>query len=199
MAGLTLHLIRHPAPQIAPGICYGQLDLPAESAAPIAARLRAELPPHLPLWSSPLRRCRELALALHPAPIFDERLREINFGAWEGRPWADIPRHELDAWAADIANYTPPGGESPSQLQHRALAFIATLDTPEAMLVTHAGIIRALNAAAIGKPISACLDFSPAYGGRTVLRLNVRAVNAAADSAAVAPGCRGKRRNQCQC
>jgi alpha-ribazole phosphatase len=169
VAGLILHLIRHPPPHIAPGICYGQLDIAAQAAAPFATRLCAELPPHLPVWSSPLRRCRELALALSPAAQFDDRLREMNFGQWEGHPWDDIPCHELDAWAADITDYAPPGGESAQQLQQRALAFIATLTVPEAVLVTHAGIIRVLYAAASGKSISACLDFNPPYGSLTVL------------------------------
>jgi len=168
---MILHLIRHPPPRLAPGICYGRLDVPAEAAGPFAAALRAELPPGLPLWSSPLLRCRELAAALHPAPIFDERLREMDFGAWEGRPWAAIPRAELDAWAADVAGYAPPGGESPQALQRRALAFVATLPVAEAALVTHAGVIRCLVAHATGRPIAACLDVHPACGGRVTLTL----------------------------
>ncbi|MCL2523097.1 MAG: alpha-ribazole phosphatase family protein [Betaproteobacteria bacterium] len=161
----VLHLVRHPPPQVAAGVCYGALDVPAPASPSLIAKLRAELPPGLPLWSSPQRRCRELAAALHPAPQFDERLQEMNSGAWEGRPWSDIPRAELDAWAADIANYTPPGGESPRQLQQRALAFVAELPVTEAaVLVTHAGVIRALYAHANGVELADCLDFCPAYG-----------------------------------
>lgn len=166
---MILHLIRHPRPLIAPGICYGALDVPAEDAAAVAAVLRAELPPGLPLWSSPLRRCRELAGELHTQPVFDERLQEMDFGAWEGRPWDDIPRTELDAWAADVADYAPPGGESPRQLQQRVLAFIVTLQVAEAVLVTHAGVIRVLQAAQSGSSLEAALACRPAYGSRLVL------------------------------
>lgn len=141
---MRLHLIRHPKPSIEPGICYGQLEISAKIEMAEVARLRAELPPGLPLWSSPLLRCRQLAEQLHPLPIIDDRLAEMNFGDWEGRPWDDIPRHELDAWAADVAGYAPPGGESPAALQQRALAFVAGLDVPEAVVVTHAGVIRML-------------------------------------------------------
>ncbi|MCL2636194.1 MAG: alpha-ribazole phosphatase family protein [Betaproteobacteria bacterium] len=168
---MLLHLIRHPPPQVATGICYGALDVPAPASPSLIARLRAELPPGLPLWSSPLRRCRELAAALHPAPQFDKRLQEMHFGAWEGQPWAAIPRAELDAWAADIADYAPPGGESPRQLQQRALAFVAALPVAEAVLVTHAGVIRSLLAHANGLAIAACLDILPAFGSRTTLVL----------------------------
>ncbi len=119
MNNMILHLIRHPKPRIANGICYGRLDLLAENSAVVADKLQLELPAGLPLWSSPLLRCRELAECLHPQPMFDERLAEMNFGEWEGRPWDDIPRAQLDAWAADVAGYIPPGGESALALQHR--------------------------------------------------------------------------------
>ncbi|MDR1995400.1 alpha-ribazole phosphatase family protein [Azonexus sp.] len=168
---MILHLIRHPPPRVAQGVCYGAMDVPAEPAAVFAAALRADLPPGLPLWSSPLQRCHELAAALHPAPIFDERLREMDFGAWEGRRWADIPRAELDAWAADVDGYVPPGGESARQLQRRVLDFVTTLTVTEAVLVTHAGVIRSLYAHANGRPIADCLDVRPAFGSLTRLVL----------------------------
>lgn len=171
MAAIILHLIRHPPPRVAPDVCYGATDVPAEPAAPFAAALYADLPPDLPLWSSPLQRCRALAAALHPAPIFDERLREMDFGAWENRRWADIPRAELDAWAADVDGYVPPGGESARQLQRRALDFVASLSVAEAVLVTHAGVIRSLVAHVNGCSIAACLDIRPAFGSRTTLEL----------------------------
>jgi alpha-ribazole phosphatase len=141
---MILHLIRHPRPLVAAGICYGRLDIPAENASAEAARLRRELPLELPVWSSPLLRCRALAAELHPLPRIDDRLAELDFGAWEGRPWDTIPRAELDAWAADVGGYAPPGGESPGDLQRRALAWVAGLDVPEAIVVTHAGVIRVL-------------------------------------------------------
>lgn len=47
LAGMILHLIRHSEPEVAPGLCYGRLDLPAKNVAAAAERLRAELPPGL--------------------------------------------------------------------------------------------------------------------------------------------------------
>jgi alpha-ribazole phosphatase len=166
---MILHLIRHPRPLIAPGICYGALDVPAEDPLALATALQAELPSDLPLWSSPLQRCRALAEALHGQPLFDERLREMDFGTWEGRPWDEIPRTEIDAWATDVGGYAPPGGESPQQLQQRVLAFVATLQVAEAVLVTHAGVIRVLQAAQSGSSLAAALACRPAYGSRLVL------------------------------
>ncbi len=141
---MILHLIRHPKPRIEPGICYGRLDLAAEDVDVVAQDLRLRLPPGLPVWSSPLQRCRALAEELHAKSSIDARLAEMSFGAWEGRAWGDIPRAEIDAWAADVAHYAPPGGESPIILQQRALDFVAELTVPEAVIVTHAGVIRVL-------------------------------------------------------
>lgn len=170
MAPLTLYLVRHPRPLIAAGVCYGQLDVEAENPWPVAERLRKELPPGLPVWSSPLQRCRCLAEALHPAPVLDPRLMELNFGDWEGRPWDSVPRAELDAWAADIDGYAPPGGESPRDLQRRVLACLEEFPTGAHLLITHAGVIRTLIATAAGESVADSLRSpAPPYGSLTRL------------------------------
>lgn len=168
---MILHLIRHPPPVVEPGICYGRLDVAAENAQAVADRLLGELPPGLPVWSSPLRRCRMLAELLRPAPRIDDLLVEMDFGRWEGLRWDDVPRAELDAWAADVAGYAPPGGESPLMLQRRALAFVAGLAVPEAVIVTHAGVIRTLLAHWRGLPPGEWTQLVFACGSRTTVEV----------------------------
>lgn len=168
---MRLHLIRHPKPVIAPGVCYGRHDCPAEGVAETGLALRVTLPAGLPLWSSPLIRCRALAEQLHAHPVIDDRLAEMHFGDWEGRRWDDIPRAELDAWAADVAGYAPPGGESPRDLQRRALDFVASLDVPEAVIMTHAGVIRTLLAHWRGLPPERWTELNFAYGSCTVVEV----------------------------
>lgn len=147
---MQVFLIRHPQPLIAAGICYGRLDVDCVDPLPIAADLRPRIPTGTPVFTSPLRRARQLAEAIAPEVIIDERLAEIDFGAWEGRAWDDIERHALDAWAADVRGFVPPGGESVAQLQARAVDFASTLNSfnslgvPNVALVAHAGILRAL-------------------------------------------------------
>ena len=90
---MQLFLIRHPPPAVAPGLCYGSTDLAlAAPAGASAAPIRAALPQDIAVFSSPLRRCRELAAQLHAAPRHDERLREMHFGAWEMQAWSSIGR-----------------------------------------------------------------------------------------------------------
>ena len=164
---MRLHLIRHPKPQIEAGRCYGRLDVPAMGVEAVAAALRAELPAGVPVFTSPLRRCHDLAALLHASPTADERLAEMHFGDWEGRLWDEIPRAELDAWAADVAGYAPPGGESPRVLQRRALDFVASLAVEEAVVVTHAGVIRTLLAHWQGLPPERWTELNFAYGSCT--------------------------------
>lgn len=154
---MQLHLIRHPAPRVAGGICYGRTDLPpAGDVALAAARILPQLPPDVPVYSSPLQRCRQLADLLHPAPRSDARLQEMDFGAWEMRPWDLVGRAALDEWAADPLGYAPPQGESVAGLRRRVLDFVAEMRTqglPRAVLVTHAGVMKIIVGEARGLPL----------------------------------------------
>lgn len=157
---LRLHLLRHLAPLVAPGVCYGRTDLATNLAAQALAlpALRAALPADAPLYSSPLQRCAVLAAALgHPVHI-DARLAELDFGAWEMRPWDAIPRADIDAWAADVACYRPGGGESVAGMALRIAAFhadLAATGVSDAVVVCHAGAIRLFTALAAGASVAA--------------------------------------------
>lgn len=151
---MRLYLIRHPQPAVAPGTCYGATDLAlADDPAIHAAALRPLLPEAAPLFSSPLVRARRLAEQLHPAPIFDDRLREIDFGAWEMQAWDALDRRLLDAWAADPFHFVPPGGEAVASLRARVAHFLAELPQREegAVLVAHAGVIKVCAAELAGE------------------------------------------------
>lgn len=168
---MILHLVRHPPPQVPPGTCYGQLDVPALQVEASAERLRALLPFDAPVYCSPLQRCRHLAEALHPAPVIDARLAEMHFGAWEGQTWEAIGVAALNQWAADVAGFAPPGGENGQAVQARALDFLAGLAVEEAVLVTHAGVMRVLLAHWQGLPPSRWLELQ--FGFATVTSLTL--------------------------
>lgn len=148
-AEMKLILVRHPQPQVEAGVCYGRSDLApqAEHLRQVLAELAATLPPDLPLYSSPLRRCAELAVLLG-RPQFDARLAEMDFGDWEMRRWDDIPRAAVDAWNADLAGYRPGGGESLRQAAARVAAFYdeRRQERRDAVVICHAGTMRLLAA-----------------------------------------------------
>ncbi len=172
---MQLYLIRHPRPEVAPGLCYGRSDLAlAEglSVVAAAAALRSLLPENLPLFSSPLTRCRLLAEALHPAPQFDARLLELDFGDWEMRPWNAIGRAALDAWAAQPLAFAPPGGESVAALRRRVAEFLAELaraDRQPAVLVTHAGVMKACAAELLNMDSSAWFSMQFEFGAVSLI------------------------------
>lgn len=149
------------------GRCYGRLDLPlAEPATAIAALVEA-LAPVRPapmrattIHTSSLVRCSVVAEALAlawglPAPIPDPRLLELDFGAWEGLAWDDIAREVLDRWAADLAGFAAPGGESGTDLITRVTAFWHGLKGVAGahVIITHGGPLKVLLALAEGRPV----------------------------------------------
>ncbi|MCM2288005.1 MAG: alpha-ribazole phosphatase [Sulfuritalea sp.] len=164
---MQLWLIRHPPPQVAAGVCYGRTDLAlADDVAAAAARIRPQLPPHGPLFTSPLQRCRQLADALHSSPQSDDRLQEMHFGDWEMTPWAQIQRAALDGWAADPLGYRPPQGESVAELQARVLAFVTETQRAglqQAVLVTHAGVMKVIVGQVRGLPERKWMSLSFEY------------------------------------
>lgn len=162
--------VRHPKPDIAQSICYGRLDVAlAEPLAGSVARCAFEAGQFDVIVSSPLRRAHAFALALAAHLSLnvriEPRLQELNFGSWEGVPWADIPRGEIDAWSRAPLDYRPGSGETVRELDERVLAVKteAAETEPRQLWVTHAGPMRCLYASAAERPLLACLDRRFAY------------------------------------
>ncbi|MCS0633991.1 alpha-ribazole phosphatase family protein [Telluria mixta] len=151
---MTLYLVRHPQPDVAPGLCYGASDVPVTDSELARVHAGLAVPSGLPVYASPLQRCALLAAHLAPGRVtLDARLAEMNFGAWELRPWSDIPRADVDAWTADLLHYRPGGAENVLDVARRVQAFVADLRTPSALIVCHAGTIRLLAALHGGAPL----------------------------------------------
>jgi alpha-ribazole phosphatase len=129
---LRVIFILHPKPVIEPGVCYGQLDIPADQIdmQRVLEKL-AGLPKPLACASSPLIRAHHLALGMHaqgwPEPMIHRDLMEMSFGDWENRAWKDIPREQIDGWAANTLHFAAPNGESVQQLANRSSAAVREL------------------------------------------------------------------------
>ena len=157
---LDIYLIRHTKPLIEPGTCYGQLDCPVadDYAVQLATiityfediKLNA-------IYSSPLIRCSVLAediakeLVNKPV-IYDDRLKEIHFGDWEGQSWNDIAREKIDEWNENRLSFCFPNGESPELFHDRVLQVsneVLGLEKNNAVsksivVVAHSGVICSL-------------------------------------------------------
>jgi alpha-ribazole phosphatase len=167
-----LVLIRH-APTDAEGRLCGRTDVSArmESLAELD-RLRTMLAPITRRVASPALRCRQTAKAFWPVGTveIDERLREQDFGEWDGLPFSQVP--DLGTLSRDdLAAHRPPGGESFADLCARvapALNALAAEGTSIA-IVAHAGTVRAALALALGT-IPPALTFEVAPLSVTRLR-----------------------------
>ncbi len=161
-------LIRH-APSDFTGRLAGRLDVPSllprgEALAHAQSRLAALAPPAPRVISSPARRCLESAAALCPAAgvTEDARLREQDFGEWEGRPYTALPDLGL-LTREDLAAFSPPGGESFLDLFARAGEALAEIAAAgPAIVFAHAGTIRAALGLALGHaPLGLAFEIAP--------------------------------------
>ncbi|TDQ86431.1 putative phosphoglycerate mutase [Dongia mobilis] len=109
------------------------------------------------LLTSPLGRARETAAILFPEreAEIEPGLREMSFGAWEGRRLADL-RVDPGAEAAEREqlglDFRAPGGESPREVQARLAPVLARLAAEglDTVAVSHKAVSRALYALATG-------------------------------------------------
>ncbi|WP_341717050.1 bifunctional RNase H/acid phosphatase [Micromonospora sp. FIMYZ51] len=115
----------------------GDIALSAKGQAQVratAARVAALAPDAAAVVSSPLSRCTATAAAIADAlgkvPVRrDEDLIECDFGAWEGRTFAEVRERwagELDAWLAST-RVAPPEGESFAQVAERCVRVVGRL------------------------------------------------------------------------
>ena len=151
---MTLWIVRHATPLIARGVCYGASDVAADEEHTLrAARALAQaLPLGCKVWVSPLQRCRQLADALldiRPElnPQTDTRLREMDFGTWEGVEWEAIPLAAMQAWTDDFGAHRFGGAESANEVLTRiADLWDAARQNPSEpqVWITHAGVARAV-------------------------------------------------------
>ncbi len=97
------------------------------------------------VWSSDLRRAvRTARLAGSPDAKEDRRLREMSFGALEGRPWEALDETSQQALVR-FEGFEPPGGETFDQLRERVLSFVEALPPGRHLVFTHGGVVRLLS------------------------------------------------------
>jgi alpha-ribazole phosphatase len=177
---MKLLLIRHPKPVIAPGICYGAMDLQADAQdlQRVVDELRGRAIPTFTA-SSTLRRASDLAHAMTahhwPVPRLHAGLQEMNFGRWEGLAWDSIGQAAVQAWADNMLDHQPPEGESVRMLGERAVQAVREL-IPLAQaqqaagqqvtfaIFAHAGVLHTVPPLLKGEPLKIGLNPRLDYG-----------------------------------
>jgi len=179
-------LIRHGEPcSESRGRCYGRLNvgLSAEGQRQLRAvstRLRDE--PIGAVYVSPRKRAIESAEILapdHSCPItIEERLCEIDFGDFEGRPYDEIAKTHPELyrqWMEHPTDVQFPHGESFGQMQTRVLEagreIYARHRGETIAIVSHGGVNRILLAAALEIPAANLFRIAQRYAAANLLVL----------------------------
>lgn len=109
--------------------------------------------------SSPMLRCLQTREIVAPATPFrvDDALREIDFGAWEGKTLEWVEQHapeELERRRHDPARFRPSEGESFTDVAERLRDLVAELQRSRGVLVVaHRGTLGVLERLLRGLPI----------------------------------------------
>jgi broad specificity phosphatase PhoE len=123
-----------------------------QQAELLAATLAGE--PITAILASPLLRARQTADVVGAAcgvPVaLDERLVEIDWGAWEGRPAGSLATSDVDRWRKEEG--TAPEGESLDSLSRRVESFCTERLDGDGLVVavSHVSPIKAAAAWALG-------------------------------------------------
>ncbi len=151
---MSIFLVRHTAPDIKPGICYGATNVPVHEAefARVIPLIDAALPENALVVTSSLSRCRRLAdfLALRSKSrqvIVDGRLVERDLGRWTGKMWEDIPRNEAKEFEADFLDHWPPPVETENGPVLRGLNVYPRLGAGESVRAMQTRVIEGFEAA----------------------------------------------------
>lgn len=185
MTVTTLDFLRHGEPE--GGRKYrGQVDDPLSVRGwDEMHRATAGERPWQAVVASPLARCRafaetlaaELALPLS----LDERLKEVGFGAWEGRTGAEIRAGNPDLlfdFKRDPIAYRPAGAEALDAFAVRVAAAFDDLVSAHAgshiLVVAHAGVIRMALCHVLGLPAAQAYRIQVGSAAKARVRVEQR-------------------------
>lgn len=150
--------------------------LGVKQAQKTASKLSADEFEHV--FASPLKRAAQTAAIIAPeqATTFDSRLREFDYGSWDGQPlteiWEKYPQfftatHNLLPGSQSISH-----GETHSQAKQRLAAFFAAVSqkfpTATVLVVSHGYTIKLMADLALGISDLAALS-EPENAGVTIM------------------------------
>jgi alpha-ribazole phosphatase len=128
---------------------------------------------------SPMLRCRQThkLLEISCTCQFNELLREVDFGRWEGKNFAEIVQSDkelVDSWVKNPDTFSFPCGESLDAFKKRAVTFKIQLEKmveENILVIAHGGIIRHLLCLFLGLDFEKYLVFDVKPGCFCSIRL----------------------------
>lgn len=131
--------------------------------------------------ASPLRRCRDFAEEVAakynlPIQVVDD-LKEVGFGSWEGKSPEEIQSIYPEAYRSfynDPVKKRPEGAEPLENFFNRVNSAYSTVISEypgeQILIVTHAGVIRAIIANTLKAPIETMYQLRIDYAGLSRIR-----------------------------
>jgi probable phosphoglycerate mutase len=148
-------------------------DKGREQIRTLADRLHTYAP--TAIYSSPLGRALSTAEVIANATGLNvvtlDDLREMNYGAWEGRSFLDVRREYEDVyqrWINDETCPCPDGGESHADVRARLDRAFATMSSERPIVVTHGTAIRIAATGLLQLPVMASRHFAQDNAGMNV-------------------------------
>lgn len=175
---MRVYLVRHTTVEWDGAIiCYGNTDINVrdtfeQEAAICKERIKGLVVDRV--YTSPLQRAAKLASYCgYPTAERDPRLKEMNFGEWEGHPWSEIIKGEdYHVFFSRYLSERTPGGESQNDQYERIKDFILEkkAEGHESILVfCHGGVINCARAMAGEVALIDAFATIPDFGSLTVL------------------------------
>ena len=164
-----LLLIRHSSVAHPRGFCYGDLDVNvSENFENEASGLKAKLSNYNPdkVYSSPLQRCTKLSDVLFDDYTTDPRIKELNYGIWEGLTWKEINVPEDSNWIFHNPSTVLENGESFEIQKARVVDFyneVTASGDQKIAMVVHGGVIRSMISHLMNIPLIATKSFKVHY------------------------------------
>ncbi|MFT5298727.1 MAG: alpha-ribazole phosphatase [Colwellia sp.] len=164
----TIYLLRHG--EIAtPGILTGKTDVAlSDNGLKSLWKTSQQLPEISYCISSPLQRCRlfaeEYATYNNIKLELDEKLKEMDFGDWDGRTYKDLWEIKSSKQQSSIGDFwqnpwdhTPPNGEAMDNFVQRVdtwwQQWLSSSSKGNTLVVAHGGVIKHLIARVLKLPI----------------------------------------------
>ncbi|MBU4439622.1 MAG: histidine phosphatase family protein [Acetobacterium sp.] len=132
------------------------------------------------IYASPTTRAFKIAQAVGESIgkeiLVDHRLREFNFGIFEGRTRDECIENaqvEWDQWMENYIDYAVPDGQSQRQYHDLCAEFLSELDGDETVLmVAHGGTIHGILTNLLNLPIDCKWHFDIKLGSITMIDYN---------------------------
>ena len=130
-------------------------------------------------FCSPLIRCRQTLtlLGVDTECRFDDDLKEIDFGSWEGLSFVQVQNKfptQLNDWFREDEDFSFPGGERIRAFNARVVNWIDNLLTHNfnrVLIVAHGGVIRIAICHLLGIETARAFAFNPMQGRVSMVQM----------------------------